>query len=117
MHLTPFATFEADFPDGSLEKEGNAVVPQGENIARAISESLAARGYQVSTPGQHSHYGWSIDLRGDAGYFWLLVQYPDPWLLIVHDSRMIWTRVFRGQAAFAALIDDCRACLASISGI
>jgi hypothetical protein len=114
MHVTPFATFESAFPDDSVEEGGEIVVPGGQNILRAVCGGLAARGYRVSNFDQHSHYGWSFDLHGKEGSFCLLVQYPGPWLLTVHDSRMIWSRVLRGQADFATLIDECRKCLASI---
>ena len=114
MRVTSFATFESAFPDDSVEEGGEIVVPGGENILRAIYDCLATRGYRVSNFEQHSTYGWSFDLRGKEGSFWFLVQYPDPWLLTVHDFRMVWSRVFRGQADFAALIDQCRVCLESI---
>ena len=114
MRVTSFATFESAFPDDSVEEGGDIVVPGGENILRAVYEPLGARGYRVSNFEQHSSYGWSFDLRGKEGSFWFLVQRPDPWLLTVHDSRMVWSRMFRGHANFAALIDQCRACLKSI---
>jgi len=117
MRLTPFATFKSDFPDDSIEDGGDIVVPSGQNIMRAICGCLGTRGYHVSNFEQHSFYGWSFDLRGTEGSFWLLIQHPDPWLLTVHDSRMIWSRVFGGQADFAALIEECRARLASIPQI
>ena len=97
-----------------MEENGDIVVPGGENIMRAIYAGLATRGYRVSNFDQHSHYGWSFNLRGREGSFWLLLQHPGPWLLTVHDSRMVWSRVLRGQTDFAALIDQCRACLSSI---
>jgi hypothetical protein len=114
MRVPSFATFESAFPDDSVEEGGDIVVPGGENILRAINDFLGARGYHLSNFEQHSHYGWSFDLRGKEGNFWFLVQHPGPWLLTVHDSRMVWSRVFGGQADFAALIDQCRACLESI---
>jgi hypothetical protein len=114
MRITPFATFESDFPDDFVEEGGDIVVPGGQNIMRAIYDRLAARGYRVSNFDQHSHYGWSFDLRGKEGSFWLLVQHPGPWLLTVSDSRIGWSRIFGGHAAFAALLDQCRACLESI---
>jgi hypothetical protein len=114
MLLTPFATFQSTFPDDSVEEGGDIVVPGGQNILRAVYDAVATRGYRVLNFDQHSHYGWSFDLRGKEGSFWILVQYPGPWLLTVNDSRMIWSRVVGGQAAFAALIDECRTCLASI---
>ena len=113
MRITPFATFESDFADDSVEEGGETVVPGGENIMRAIYDRLKARGYHVSNFDQHSFYGWAFDLRG----FWLLVQYAGPWLLTVNDSRMIWSRMFGGQARFAAMIEQCRLSLESIPQI
>lgn len=114
MRVTPYATFKSSFPDDSVEDKGDIVVPGGQTIMRAIHERLAARDYRLSEVEQHSHYGWSFDLRGKEGSFWLLVQYPEPWLLTVHDSRMIWSRVFGGQKQFCQVLDQCCACLASI---
>lgn len=114
MNITPFAIFQSAFPDDSIEEGGHVLVPGGQNISRAIYDRLAGRGYDVSGFDQHSSYGWSFDLRGREGRFWLLVQHPDPWLLTVHDSRMIWSRALRGPADFVALIDQCRSCLSSI---
>lgn len=117
MSVTPYATFKSAFPDDSIEDNGDIVVPGGQNIMRAIHNCLAARGYRLSDIEQHSHYGWSFDLRGEEGRFWLLVQYPEPWLLTVHDSRMIWSRIFGGEKRVCQLLDQCRACLASIPQI
>jgi hypothetical protein len=114
MRLAPFATFESDFPDDSVEERGDIVVPGGQAIMRAIYDCLKNRGYRLSNFDQHSHYGWSFDLRGGEGSFWLLVQYPGPWLLTVKDSRMVWSRIFGGKIAFAELLGQCRECLESI---
>lgn len=114
MRVTSFATFESAFPDDSVEEGGDIVVPGGETILRAIYDCLAARGYRVSNLEQHSTYRWSFDLCGKEGSFWFLVQHPERWLLTVHDSRMVWSRMFRGQADFVALIEQCCACLESI---
>jgi len=114
MHVPSFATFESDFPDDSVEERGDIAVPGGRNIMQAICDCLKKRGYRISNFDQHSHYGWSFDLRGNEGSFWLLVQYPGPWLLSVNDSRMVWSRILGGKSAFAAFLGQCRDCLQSI---
>jgi hypothetical protein len=117
MRITPYAAFESDWADDSVEVKGDIVVPAGQNMMRAMRDELAKRKYQVSNFDQHSFYGWSFDLNSKQGDFWLLLQCPGPWLLTAHDSRMIWTRFLHGPAGFAGLIDHCRESLESIPQI
>ncbi|MCI0632221.1 MAG: hypothetical protein L0Y44_16380 [Phycisphaerales bacterium] len=78
----PFSTFKADFPDDSIEQDDEIVVPAGRNIMEAICLQLKQLGHDAQAPSQHSFYGWSSQFAVGQLKVWLVLQFPDPWLLI-----------------------------------
>ena len=94
-----FATFRSSLPDDSIEADGEIVVPCGRGLMDLIRTAFQRSGFDASEIDQHSHYGWSFDASGAEGHFWLMIQYPEPWLLMIQDSRAIWKRAFAGKAA------------------
>jgi hypothetical protein len=69
-----------------------------------IRAAFRRSGYKASEIDQHSSYGWSFDATGSEGCFWLLIQYPEPWLLVIQDSRAFWKRAFSGKGAFERFV-------------
>jgi len=99
MDLKTFVTFEADFPDdASFIADGDpADVPGGRAIAEALRGLLAARGFTVSAPAQHEHFGWALTAEEGGCRTWLLLQVGEPWLLITEDqSGMVARLLGRG---------------------
>lgn len=90
-----FATFRSSLPDDSIEADGEIVVPCGRGLMDLIRTAFQRSGFEASEIDQHSHYGWSFDASGAEGRFWLMIQYPEPWLLMIQDSRAIWKRAFQ----------------------
>lgn len=112
-----FATFRSSLPDDSIEADGEIVVPCGRGLMDLIRTAFQHSGYEASEVDQHSHYGWSFDASGSEGCFWLMIQYPEPWLLMIQDSRAIWKRAFSGKAAFERFISGSHSIVQSVSEI
>jgi len=95
MDLRTYVTFEADVPDdASFVEDGDAAdVPGGRAIAEALSALLAARGFAVSAPEQHEHFGWALTAEEGGCRTRLLIQYPGPWLLLAEDQSGIAARL------------------------
>lgn len=101
MDLRTFACFEADFPDdGEFTAGGDIVRPGGRNVALALSEALRERGFAVTSPEQHSFYGWAFGVAGDDASIWVLLQFPGPWLLLSQDKTGLLSRLKIDSAAF-----------------
>ena len=112
-----FATFTSSLPDDSVEEEGEVVVPCGRSLMDLIRTAFRHFGYGVTEIEQHSSYGWFFDATGAEGRFWLMIQYPDPWLLMIQDSRPAWKRTFSGKADFERFINWSHAIVQSVSEI
>jgi hypothetical protein len=112
-----FATFGSNLPDDSIESEGEIVVPCGRGLMELIRSAFQLSRYEVTEIDQHSFYGWSFDATGAEGTFWLMIQYPEPWLLMIQDSRPIWRRAFAGKADFEQFINRSHAIMQSVSEI
>lgn len=85
-----FAIFHSDFPNDSAERNDQIVVPGGRNILAAICGHLEAHVPPIR-PAQHSFYGWTAGFPIGKVNIWLLLQCPDPWLLIVESRASWWT--------------------------
>lgn len=112
-----FATFQSSLPDDTIEAEGDIVVPGGRRLMDLIRSAFQRSGYKATEVDQHSSYGWFFHATGAEGCFWLMIQYPEPWLLMIQDSRWVWKRVFAGKADFVRFIERSRAILPSVSEI
>ena len=112
-----FATFTSSLPDDSVEAEGEIVVPCGSDLMDLIRTAFHRFGYQVTEIDQHSSYGWFFYATGAEGCHWLMIQYPEPWLLMIQDSRAVWKRAFAGKADFERFINSSHAIVQSVSEI
>ena len=109
-----FATFKSSLPDDSIEAEGEIVVPCGHELMDLIRTAFQRSGYEATEIDQHSSYGWAFDATGSEGCFWLMIQYPEPWLLMIQDSRPIWKRTFAGKADFERFINRSHGIMQSV---
>lgn len=79
-----YATFEADVPeDAEWDESENLIVPGGRNLMTAFAEQLQRKGWRCSAPEQHSFYGWTFEVATPSGTVEVLIQFPEPWLLLL----------------------------------
>ena len=100
-----FATFKADLPDDSVERDGEIVVPGGRNIVEDICDRLRESGHEPTRPQQHSFYGWSFELQVDGLRAFVLLQSPEDWLLIVEVHGGVLTSRGRMSAALTRTVE------------
>jgi hypothetical protein len=99
-----FATFEADFPDDTVEEHDEIVLPGGRNVAEAVGARLRANGFDATAPEQHSFYGWSFEFAVHGLRAFVLLQRSDAWLLIVEIQGGLLTRKRHWEAALEQAI-------------
>ncbi len=107
MDVRNFVVFEADTPDDGVPVENGEPIPAGRAIAETLRDALCTSDRAGSVVAQYSFYGWEFR----AGPYWCLLQYADPWLLIVEDRSRIVERWFnrrRTATAFRAFLDQLR---------
>lgn len=89
-----FATFNSLLPDDTVwDDEGSVVTPGGKRILEWLSARLRALDWKCEGPKPHQFYGWVVEVATAAGTVLLIIQFPDPWLLIVTRERSFWQRV------------------------
>ena len=84
-----FIEFTSEYPDDAeLTAEGDIGQPGGSNILEAYRGWLGDKGFSSSPIDQHSHYGMCIDVTIDDGTVWEMIQFPDPWLMILKPNSL-----------------------------
>lgn len=84
--------FETSFPDDTQWDENDELlVPGGEGILEFLAAFLRREGYAVLGPSQYSHFGWEIEVvRARVGVRFVL-QFIEPWLLIIEGVGGVFT--------------------------
>lgn len=102
------ASFRADFPYDSVERDGDFVLFPGRNIAQFIAEQLRARGYEVEDPTHEFEHGWDLAVRRGRQRLWAEVTRfsEDECLLQTEEVRLLPWGPRRAQAAFIADLDE-----------
>jgi hypothetical protein len=117
------AIFKATFPDDTVwDEDGVSLVPRGENLIRSIHTVLREKGWQCSDPAQHSFYGWSFSVQTVEGRAHVIIQYVDPWLMIVTKKPSLWKRLRgipddRVDSSLINVLDDILTMDDQISGV
>jgi len=112
MNVRTFVEFMADFDDDAEWSENDDLIkPGGYNILLNIIESLNSRGFELTEPIQHSHYGWETDITVDGATIWMLIQFVDPWLITTEPIRGIKDRIIgkkyeKQHASLLAHLDE-----------
>ena len=60
--------------------------PAGQNVLKDILARLSEVGFECSEARQHRFYGWCAEVRLKEEWVWLLVQRPEPCILILKDQ-------------------------------
>ncbi|MGD9647233.1 MAG: hypothetical protein AB7U73_16090 [Pirellulales bacterium] len=112
MWLEKFITFSATLPDDTEYDENEEIVrPGGRNVAELLREELHSRGVECGSVYEHSFYGWAFDAEYSGLPFWLMLQWPGEWLLIVKACPGLLRRWFSrawhdAPPKFLALVTD-----------
>jgi hypothetical protein len=112
-----FVSFKSSLPDDSVEFEREIAMPDGCALMELICDAFQRAGYAVSEVELHSCYGWCFDASDESGRFWLMVQFPDPWLLMIQDYRPFWRRLFKSNADFERFVEKSRSILQGLPEI
>ncbi len=84
-----FIEFTSNYPDDAeFTVEGDIGQPGGSNILEAYRGWLRGKQVKSSSIDQHSHYGMCIDVIIDDGTVWEMIQFPDPWLMILKPNSL-----------------------------
>ncbi|MEZ5323501.1 MAG: hypothetical protein R3F19_00325 [Verrucomicrobiales bacterium] len=67
---------------------GDIGQPGGSNILEAYRGWLRGKQIESSPVDQHSHYGMCVDVTIDDGTVWEMIQFPDPWLMILKPNSL-----------------------------
>lgn len=70
MQVRPWAQLRADFPDDSVEHDGNIVQYGGRSVADAIAQLLRELGCEVEPPHSAGLNGWELDVRIENRSLW-----------------------------------------------
>lgn len=107
MKSRTFITFEADFPDDIKFSESEDIErPGGHNIALAMSEIFTSRGLKVSDVWQRDYYGWEFSVKDRGLTVWLILQFGEPWLLLINNDTSIFRRLFGSKLPdYSSLLD------------
>jgi hypothetical protein len=117
MTVLSCAGFIAEFPDDTIEEEGDIAVFGGRNVAVALGEILRGLGCErVSVPGYDGENGWVFTFDyGQRRSFWCQVTslHPAYWLLfegsrsdneIYRDIWLKFSRVLERDPRFHGVI-------------
>jgi len=87
QEMERFIEFTSEYPDDAeFTVEGDIGQPGGSNILEAYRAWLRRKQIKSSSVDQHSHYGMCIDVTIDDGTVWEMIQFPDPWLMILKPN-------------------------------
>lgn len=107
--LETCGAFETSLPDDTRWDENDElVVPGGGGILTFLATFLRREGFEVLGPSQYSHFGWEMEVkRGRVGVR-LVLQFIDPWLLIMEGVGGVFTGGRRDSLLreITALLED-----------
>jgi hypothetical protein len=91
MSTRLFVTFESDLPnDEQWDDRERLEVPVGRSVLSLVRSLLTANGARCAEVIQHSFYGWRFVLDYQGQLIALIIQFADPWLIIVEPIRSFW---------------------------
>lgn len=116
QEMEHFIEFTSEYPDDAeFTAEGDFGLPGGGNILEAYRGWLQSRQIESSQIEQHSHYGMCLDVFVDGGSVWEMIQFPDPWLMILTPNSLaiplvtaskVKARLHRATALFTEFLDQ-----------
>ena len=90
MGKRTYVTFNADFPDETVWDENDEIrIPGGKHIIDMIWGELGKSKFKITSPEQHSYYGWAFEIRDGDATMWLLLQGGDLWILMTMQQKSI----------------------------
>ncbi len=80
------ATFQADFPDDSVEDDLNIVLVGGKNVTEAIRDILVAQGCTDAKLRYGGEHGWELTFAYQGYPLWMQVTQLDHYILVCKES-------------------------------
>lgn len=96
----------AEFPDDTIEEDGEIVQFGGRNAAEAIGEMLIRLGYAVSPPIHRYEYGWDFDVTHEGKRVWMKVSYLGARDYVLSTEFIPKFSLFGGKMQFYAEMLD-----------
>jgi hypothetical protein len=94
--LRTIVSFEAQYPaDDDWDEDGGLLVPGGKGVLSHIRTALEAKGIVCSEPEQHSYFGWAMEAPYRGIHIWCLLQFADPWVLVMEVRWSLTDWLFR----------------------
>lgn len=103
-----YVSFESDFhDDGEWDDGGNVVSPPGLAITKFVRDSFNSESIKAGEPENYEDFGWEFGCSVGRARVWVLLQFAEPWLIIVHLQSWIFN-LMRGGSGTDALQQVCR---------
>jgi hypothetical protein len=103
-----FVSFEGDFPDdGEWDESGHVVRPRGRAISEFLQNSLRSISTHIVRLANHEDFEWEFGCSIGRTRVWVLLQFAEPWLVIVHLQPWILNPL-RGRKGPEVLKAVCR---------
>jgi hypothetical protein len=72
------------------------LLPRGSEILAAVRDKMGERGSLVTEIEEHDGYGWCFYTEVDGTRVWSMLQFCEPWLLIV-EVPLRWLQRLKGK--------------------
>jgi len=103
--MRTFVTFEhPSIEEGRFDSHGE-LIPGGRPILDAVRDRMAQRGHSVTEVEEHESYGWCFYTEVHATRVWSMLQFAEPWLIIV-EVPVRWLQRLKGRR-----VDDAQQCV------
>ena len=71
-----------------------------------MAEIFSGRDLKISEVWQRDYYGWEFSVKDGGLTAWLILQFVDPWLLLIENNTSIIQRVFGSKIPdYSSLLD------------
>lgn len=100
VKVRPIADFTADFPQDSVEEDGEIVILGGRGVAEHIAAILGRLDYLVAAPEHSPPYGWRFDASAGSGRVTIqIADLGEEYVLDVIERTSFFARLFNSNAS------------------
>lgn len=112
VNLPSDVRFRPDFPDDRVEDDHDIIIFPGRNVAEALGEGFASRGYSVDEPEHAGEHGWDLNVHLNRRRFWIQVAWLDDDECILTTENKTW-RIGLDEQATQNFLQDLKSILES----